>query len=319
GVSRTIASHKPRIGFRFGESAKPFENEGVMEVDGDEDIPAFDDSSDAISSKSTQKRHDVGSLSWKEFKVLVRKQFYPIGYEQERWYKWNNLCQRFGQSVQQFTTKFHNQELVLDIDVDEYDMIMKYTGGLSEPIFVAFTCYWVASGLWFSLWDKKRKRCFEVGLSLWLLLVLIFGRIPASFVIGLRSSLSIGRSSFRLYSLWLGRSCDYWRARITIFGLPYQIVILGRYTIRRELKLFKIENFKDATVKVIAIKGKYLKSDKKDDKNKSGSKANLKFDQKGESKGEGSSFKGTICSHCKATGYNSDRYWKLHPELRPKE
>ncbi|KAF6135279.1 hypothetical protein GIB67_021641, partial [Kingdonia uniflora] len=30
--------------------------------------------------KSYQKCHDVGSLSWKEFKILVQKQFYPIGY-----------------------------------------------------------------------------------------------------------------------------------------------------------------------------------------------------------------------------------------------
>ncbi|KAF6136275.1 hypothetical protein GIB67_042760 [Kingdonia uniflora] len=60
-------------------------------------------------------------------------------------------------------------------------------------------------------------------------------------------------------------------------------------------------------------------NDKKDDKYKSGYKANWKFDQKGESKGEGYSFKGTICSHCKANGHSSDRCWKLHPELRPKE
>ncbi|KAF6164990.1 hypothetical protein GIB67_005359, partial [Kingdonia uniflora] len=54
--------------------------------------------------------------------------------------------------------------------------------------------------------------------------------------------------------------------------------------------------------------GKYLKSDKKDDKNKSGYKTNWKFDQKGESKGDGSSFKGTVYSHCKANGHNSDRF-----------
>ncbi|KAF6149556.1 hypothetical protein GIB67_003704 [Kingdonia uniflora] len=93
----------------------------------------------------------------------------------------------------------------------------------------------------------------------------------------------------------------------------------ARIVLDRELKLFKVENIEDATVKAIAIEGKYLKSDKKDDKSKSGYKSTWKFDQKAESKGEGSSFKGTICSHCKANGHNFDRCWKLHPELRLKE
>ncbi|KAF6140686.1 hypothetical protein GIB67_013979 [Kingdonia uniflora] len=107
-------------------------------------------------------------------------------------------------------------------------------------------------------------------------------------------------------------------------GISFPVSILGGLivvydSIRRELKLIKVENIEDATVKAISIEGKYLKSDKKDVKNKSGYTGNWKFNQKGESKGEGSSFKGTICSHCKATGYNSDRRYKLYPELRPKE
>ncbi|KAF6152110.1 hypothetical protein GIB67_031432, partial [Kingdonia uniflora] len=31
------------------------------------------------------------------------------------------------------------------------------------------------------------------------------------------------------------------------------------------------------------------------------------------------SLKKTICSYYKANGHNSDRCWKLHPELQPKE
>ncbi|KAF6168567.1 hypothetical protein GIB67_005179 [Kingdonia uniflora] len=106
----------------------------------------------------------------------------------------------FEQSVQDYTTAFHNQALVLDIDVDEYEMFMKYTGGFSESI-------------------------------------------------------------------------------------------------RRELKLFTVANIEDATVKAIAIEGKYLKSDKEDDKNKSGYKSSWKYKHKGESKGEGSSSKENYCNH----------------------
>ncbi|KAF6158965.1 hypothetical protein GIB67_042046 [Kingdonia uniflora] len=113
---------------RRGRSKK----KGVMEVDGEDDIAEIDN--DYSDAESVKKRSGIESLSWKEFKVLVQKQFYSIGYEQERWYKGHNLCQKFEQSVQEYTTVFHNQVLVLDIDVDEYEVFMKYTRGLSESI-----------------------------------------------------------------------------------------------------------------------------------------------------------------------------------------
>ncbi|CAL2259851.1 unnamed protein product [Prunus armeniaca] len=80
--------------------------------------------------KSYQRRYDVSKLTWKNFKKLLRKQFYPVGYEDERWYKWQHFRQRFGQPV----PEFHNQAMVLDIDVDDYDVFMKYTGGLADYI-----------------------------------------------------------------------------------------------------------------------------------------------------------------------------------------
>ncbi|CAL2244416.1 unnamed protein product [Prunus armeniaca] len=84
--------------------------------------------------KSYQRQYDVSELTWKNFKKLLRKQFYPVGYEDERWYKWQHFRQRFGQPVQEYTTEFHNQAMVLDIDVDDYDVFMKYTGGLADYI-----------------------------------------------------------------------------------------------------------------------------------------------------------------------------------------
>ncbi|CAL9019205.1 unnamed protein product [Prunus brigantina] len=81
-----------------------------------------------------KRRYDVSELTWKNFKKLLRKQFYPVGYEDERWYKWQHFRQRFGQPVQEYTTEFHNQAMVLDIDVDDYDVFMKYTGGLADYI-----------------------------------------------------------------------------------------------------------------------------------------------------------------------------------------
>ncbi|CAL9001292.1 unnamed protein product [Prunus brigantina] len=66
--------------------------------------------------------------------MLLRKQFFPVGSEDERWYKWQHFRQRFGQPVQEYTTKFHNQAMVMDIDVDDYNVFMKYTGGLVDYI-----------------------------------------------------------------------------------------------------------------------------------------------------------------------------------------
>lgn len=77
--------------------------------------------------ESYQKRYDITELTWKEFKMILRKQFYPIDYEEERWCKWQHFRQRFGQIVQEYTTEFHNQAMVLDMDVNDYDVFMKYT------------------------------------------------------------------------------------------------------------------------------------------------------------------------------------------------
>ncbi|KAF6144070.1 hypothetical protein GIB67_007531 [Kingdonia uniflora] len=70
-------------------------------------------------------------------------------------------------------------------------------------------------------------------------------------------------------------------------------------SIRRELKLFTVANIEDATMKAIAIEGKYLKSDKEDDKIKSGYKSSWKNEHKGEAKGEGPSSNEFYCNHCK--------------------
>ncbi|CAL9019517.1 unnamed protein product [Prunus brigantina] len=86
-----------------------------------------DDSEDEDNTQANPTKRNLNQK-------LLRKQFYPVGYEDERWYKWQHFRQRFGQPVQEYTTKFHNQAMVLDIDVDDYDIFMKYTGGLADYI-----------------------------------------------------------------------------------------------------------------------------------------------------------------------------------------
>ncbi|CAL2256726.1 unnamed protein product [Prunus armeniaca] len=100
---------------------------------GDVDPEKLDNWIDTLETYFT-RRYDVSELTWKNFNKLLRKQFYPVGYEDERWYKWQHFRQRFGQLVQEYTTEFHNQAMDLDIDIDDYDVFMKYTGGLADYI-----------------------------------------------------------------------------------------------------------------------------------------------------------------------------------------
>lgn len=64
----------------------------------------------------------------------MRKQFYPIGYKEEQRYQWPHFKQRFGQTVQEYITEFHNQALALDIDENNYEVFMKYIGRLADYI-----------------------------------------------------------------------------------------------------------------------------------------------------------------------------------------
>jgi len=84
--------------------------------------------------KSYRKHHDGKAVSWKKFKELLKKQFYPVGFLEERWFKWFGLRQKFNQSVQDYTTEFQNQAMALDIALKEYSVYMKYMAGLSDYI-----------------------------------------------------------------------------------------------------------------------------------------------------------------------------------------
>jgi len=80
------------------------------------------------------RSHDVEVLSWPSFKTLLKRQFYPIGYEEARWVKWKHMKQWYNQSVQDYTTEFFRQALGLGISLDNEDTFMKYKGGLHEDI-----------------------------------------------------------------------------------------------------------------------------------------------------------------------------------------
>ncbi|XP_026399975.1 uncharacterized protein LOC113295860 [Papaver somniferum] len=84
--------------------------------------------------KAYKKRYVTENMTWHQFKNLMRKHFYPVGYLDERWYKWQHLRQRYQQSVQDYTTEFYNQALVLDVDITSDETFRKYNGGLVDYI-----------------------------------------------------------------------------------------------------------------------------------------------------------------------------------------
>ncbi|XP_026451466.1 uncharacterized protein LOC113351745 [Papaver somniferum] len=84
--------------------------------------------------KAYKKRYDTEHMTWQQFKELMKKHFYPMGYLDERWYKWQHLRQRYQQSVQDYTTKFYNQALALDVDITSDETFRKYKGGIVDYI-----------------------------------------------------------------------------------------------------------------------------------------------------------------------------------------
>nr|XP_011463525.1 PREDICTED: uncharacterized protein LOC105351274 [Fragaria vesca subsp. vesca] len=82
--------------------------------------------------KSYRKNSVEKVVSWKRFIELLRKKFYPVGFLEERWDKWHNLRQKVNQSIQEYTTEFQNQAMVLDISLMEYSVFMKYKAALHE-------------------------------------------------------------------------------------------------------------------------------------------------------------------------------------------
>lgn len=87
--------------------------------------------------------------------------------------------------------------------------------------------------------------------------------------------------------------------------------------IRKELRLFKVEDFEKAMVMTTAIELKNKKVDKNEDK-----KDSRKFEVGSSSnKNRERSFgkKQTNCEHCNKPGHSKETCYILHPELNEKE
>jgi hypothetical protein len=93
--------------------------------------------------RKLQDRSKCGNLlsSWSEFKSVIRKQFYPLGYLHKAMMEWKTLRKSKGQTVQSFTEEFRKKSLALNIPLDSYETLMKYIGALHSYIHHTFLLF----------------------------------------------------------------------------------------------------------------------------------------------------------------------------------
>ena len=72
--------------------------------------------------------------SWNEFKRELRKNFYPLGYEDHLFLKWHHLKQGQGKSVEDFYEEYRDYIIQLDIQDPMNKLIFKFVGGLHGNI-----------------------------------------------------------------------------------------------------------------------------------------------------------------------------------------
>ncbi|XP_031486836.2 uncharacterized protein LOC116255191 [Nymphaea colorata] len=160
-------------------------------------------------------------VTWEEFKRLLRLEFYPMGYLQDRWTRWYTLWQYNTQSVQEYTTEFRRLAVAFGVSINTEEPVQKFVAGL-------------------------------------------------------------------------------------------------HYTIRQELQLFRVLDVSSASTTAMAIEAKNRGSNYK---NSAKSKQKVsKYDKNHTSKDSKSypSKSDFYCDHCKISGHNKDKCWKVHPELKPK-
>jgi hypothetical protein len=81
-------------------------------------------------TQEDMKKHGKILISWNDFIVAIKKQFYPLAYKQKATMERQNFRQAKGQSVQIFTQEFRRRALVLGVDLSSQETLLKYNGAL---------------------------------------------------------------------------------------------------------------------------------------------------------------------------------------------
>jgi len=82
------------------------------------------------NTKDEIKKHGKVTLPWDEFISEIKKEFYPLSHLQKAIMNWKNFRQLKGQNVQDYTQEFRRRALLLGVDLQSQDTLLKYIGGL---------------------------------------------------------------------------------------------------------------------------------------------------------------------------------------------
>jgi hypothetical protein len=81
-------------------------------------------------TQEEMKKNGKILISWNDFIIAIKKQFYPLAYKQKETMEWQNFRQEKGQNVQSFTQEFRRRDLVLGVDLSSQETLLKYIGAL---------------------------------------------------------------------------------------------------------------------------------------------------------------------------------------------
>ena len=81
-------------------------------------------------TKKEIKKHGKIIISWSDFIISIKQQFYPLSHMQKVIMNWQNFRQLKGQNVQEYTQEFRRRSLLLGVGLQSQDTLIKYIGGL---------------------------------------------------------------------------------------------------------------------------------------------------------------------------------------------
>lgn len=76
------------------------------------------------------KKHGKIFITWSDFIVAIKIKFYPLDHMQKAIMNWKIFKQLKGKNVQEYTQEFRRRALMLGVDLQSQDTLLKYKGGL---------------------------------------------------------------------------------------------------------------------------------------------------------------------------------------------
>ena len=76
------------------------------------------------------KKNGKISITWSDFIVAIKRKFYPLAHMKKSIMNWKNFRQLKGQNVQEYTQEFRRRALMLGVDLQSQDTLLKYIGCL---------------------------------------------------------------------------------------------------------------------------------------------------------------------------------------------